>query len=310
MIKNKKKNKLLYAALSLVISIMLWMVALNEQNPVVTRNMTNVDVNIIGQESISAKKLVILEENLTVNLKLKGPVLTVGTINDDNIKVSIDVTNINASGAYNIPVNVTGLPYGAQLSGINPSKVSINVDNLITLKMPVTVNSVGALENNLSVFALKPLRDTINVTGPQSVIEKINNISTTVNLNGIDKDTVLDEVVFAYTKEGEKIENVTFDEDVLKIQLLTGLQKTVDATVSVQGRPADDYAISSLEADPDKVEIITRDPDINNISVVAVLSGSENADVTISGKYNIDENVVLIVNPPKINITVKIKPIN
>ncbi len=305
--KNKKKNKLLYAALSLVIAIMLWMVSLNEQNPTVNRSISNISVNIAAQSTLTAKNLVILEDNIKVNIKIKGPVFTVGAVKASEIKASIDVSSINTEGVYELPVSISGLPSGAELNSANSIKVTLTVDKLVSVNIPVSINSTGALEDGLSVFSIKSSLETVKVTGAETVINTINNVSASVNLNNITADTAVTESLTAYTESGEVVDNIKFSKNTTDIEILTGYLKNVELKVSVQGRPASGYAVSGLKAEPNKVNVITRNNNLTSISVVVVLTGKEKSDTVMLGQYNIDEDNVVVINPPKINVTVTIK---
>lgn len=305
--KNKKKNKLLYVALSLVIAIMLWMVALNEQNPTVNRSISNVSVNIVGQSSLTAKNLIILDDSLTVGIKIKGPVLTVGTVKAADITAKIDVSSINAAGVYELPVSISGLPNGAELSNGNSLKVTLTVDNLVSIYAPININSTGVLEDGLSVFSMKSSLTSVKITGAEQIVDTINNVSATVDLNGITGDTTLSESISAYTLSGELVDNIKFSNNTADIEILTGYQKTVDIKVSAQGKPASGYAVGSLKAEPNKVSVITRNNNLTSISVVITLTGKEKSDTVMLAKYNIDEDKIVVVNAPKINVTVTIK---
>ncbi len=305
--KNKKKNKLLYVALSLVIAIMLWMVALNEQNPTVNRSISNVSVNIAGQSSITAKNLIILDDSLTVGIKIKGPVLTVGTVKAADITAKIDVSSIYAAGVYELPVSISGLPNGAELSNGNSLKVTLTVDNLVSIYAPININSTGVLEDGLSVFSMKSSLTSVKITGAEQIVDTINNVSATVDLNGITGDTTLSESISAYTLSGELVDNIKFSNNTADIEILTGYQKTVDIKVSAQGKPARGYAVGSLKAEPNKVSVITRNNNLTSISVVITLTGKEKSDTVMLAKYNIDEDKIVVVNAPKINVTVTIK---
>lgn len=307
--KNKKKNKLLFAALSLVIAIMLWMVALNEQNPTVNRSISNISVNIAAQSTLTAKNLVILEDNIKVNIKIKGAVFTVGTVKASDIKASIDVSGINTEGVYELPVSISGLPSGAELNSANSIKVTLTVDKLVSVNIPVSINTIGALEGGLSVFSVKSSLANVKVTGAEKVIDTINNVGVSVNLNNITSDTTLTESLKAYTQSGEVVNNIKFSRNTTDIEILTGHQKTVELKVSVQGRPASGYAVSGLKAEPNKVNVITRNNNLTSISVVVVLTGKEKSDIVMLAQYNIDEDNVVVINPPKINVTVTIKSI-
>ncbi|GEM_PF-6940972 len=305
--KNKKKNKLLFAALSLVIAIMLWMVALNEQNPTVNRSISNISVNIAAQSTLAAKNLVILEDNIKVSIKIKGAVFTVGTVKASDIKASIDVSGINTEGVYELPVSISGLPSGAELNSANSIKVTLTVDKLVSVNIPVSINTTGALEGGISVFSIKSSLASVKVTGAETVINTINNVSASVNLNNITADTTVTESLTAYTQSGEVVDNIRFSKNTTDIEILTGYLKNVELKISVQGKPASGYAVSGLKAEPNKVNVITRNNNLTSISVVVVLAGKEKTDIVMLAQYNIDEDNVVVVNPPKINVTVTIK---
>jgi YbbR domain-containing protein len=155
--------------------------------------------------------------------------------------------------------------------------------------MPISVNSTGTLENGLSVFSMSSSVSTVTVTGPERIINTIDNVGATVNLNGITGDTSLEQAISAYTLAGVKVEDITFSKEKTTVDILTGYQMDVAVAVSIQGKPASGYAISSFTADPSQVTVISRSQDLASIAVVVSLTGKEKEDAVLLAKYNINK---------------------
>ncbi|MGI6348401.1 MAG: hypothetical protein GX245_01390 [Eubacteriaceae bacterium] len=306
---KKKKNKILYFVFALVIAVLLWMIALNEENPMATRNMLNVPVNIYGQQILASQDLVALNKQNTVNLKLKGPVLTVSTITPKDLNVYADASAIVRTGEYMLPVVISGLPYGVEVAEIGPTNITVEIEKLTEIEMPVTVGSLGSLPNDLSVFSLTPSVSNVRIKGPESVVKTVAKVEATAEIGEVTHDTTQSRPLIAYTKEGTKVTDVTIDEANIDVEILLGHKKTAQVALTIQGKPADGYAVTAIEAEPKTVEIITRTQEVNNVSAVVSLSGNETADTTLIAAYNVDDAMIKVINAPVIRAVLKITPI-
>lgn len=307
--KKKKKNRVLYFIFALIIAILLWMIALNEENPVATRNMVSIPVNIQGQEILASNGLVALKKQNTVTLRLKGPVLTVGTILSKDLSVYTDVSSVTKKGEYVLPVKVSGLPYGIEIAEIGPASISVDVDALTEIQMPVSINTTGTLASNLSVFSMTPSVRTVKITGPASIVSNIEKVAATIDLNDITQEITQSRPLEAYNKEGAKVGDITLSEATSEVEVLLGQKGTAEVVLIVHGKPAAGYGITSMEVNPSRVDIITRNTQSANISAVVALSGNETTDSTLTATYSVDTNTITVVNNPVIRATLKIAPL-
>ncbi len=208
-----------------------------------------------------------------------------------------------------VPVTVSGLPYGVEVTEVGPANITVSVDRLTEKEMPVTVTSIGNVSNDLSVFSLKPSTSNVTVMGPESIVKTIDRVTATVELGQVGQDTTQHQPLTAYTKEGAKVTDITISETGVDVEILLGEKKTAQVVLTVQGKPAEGYAVTAISSEPDTVEIITRDSTVSNVSAIVNLSGQETADVSLAATYNIDENMITVINAPTIRAVLKITPI-
>ena len=130
----------------------------------------------------------------------------------------------------------------------------------------------------------------------------------TAEIGEVTHDTTQSQSLIAYTKEGT-VTDVTIDEANIDVEILLGHKKTAQVALTIQGTPADGYAVTAIEAEPKTVEIITRTQEVNNVSAVVSLSGNETADTTLIAAYNVDDAMIKVINAPVIRAVLKITPI-
>ncbi len=166
--------------LAVVIAISLWMVA-NLQHDV-DKNV-NIDINYANLPP----GLVIANnppEKLTV--RMRGPRSQLPSANSETMLFTIDLSNLGEGmSRFDITTDQIIPPRDVQVTGISPAEIEIDIDKLSDKNVKV-VPSLGPLEPGYEIIGEpEVVPSEIMVRGPESLINKINSITTDpVDLKG------------------------------------------------------------------------------------------------------------------------------
>ena len=137
----------------------------------------------------------------SVRVTLRGESNALFTIQEDDIKASLDLSSYRAEGQYRAPVQVErkGTALGVDPLEIrtDPVDVAVAIEKRVTRVVPITPSFKGFLEPGyeLVAFDLKP--SEIEVSGPASAVARVDDVQTDfIELSGRNSDfTVKSRVV-------------------------------------------------------------------------------------------------------------------
>ena len=140
-----KKHDISLRLLSLLLSVVLWAVVMDMDNPERPRTFDNIPVRISGAAVLQQQTGLSLIEGAdsTVKITLRGPSKTLGDIKASQIAASVDISGLTEANEYDLPVSVTVSRSGLEVEYISPSKVHVRVDKVDTKDIPVDVNVTG-----------------------------------------------------------------------------------------------------------------------------------------------------------------------
>ena len=146
---SERANKILYMALSLLLAIVLWLYVDNEQGNTTSETYNNIPIEFIGAEDTLPNRNLMITSgaDATINLRLSGPRSMISNLSRDDIRVQVNLTDINAEGSY--PKNVSiYFPDNVDRTRINieyqsRSTVTVQVAPLFSKTVAVSPNVVS-----------------------------------------------------------------------------------------------------------------------------------------------------------------------
>ena len=132
----------------------------------------------------------LLESSLnTVEVNLSGAGALLRSITSDQVKVRIGLGKAVAGlNTFTITQDNISLPPGVILKKVEPQVVDVTLDIPITKEMPVQIDWIGKLDDNLILESATVDPDIVSVIGGSRILEKITTIYTEkISLDKIDK---------------------------------------------------------------------------------------------------------------------------
>ncbi len=310
-----KKYDIMLRVLSVVIAICLWFVVLSIDNPERTVEKRGIDVSLIGTDELALEYgLGIADSEVPdVSVKLRGTLNALAGVTSDNITVRADVSSIKKSGEYYLPYDIS-VADGVAIAGRNPDKITVTVEDIVTVDLPVKVEIVGNLSANLETDIPNVSPATVRVKGVKSEIENAEFALVTVEARDITRtfqDSVTYTVVNSAGKElkGSSIRKVDRAVDVIiPVYLSRELELAVDF-VEGGGVTASDAAVT---IDPPKLAVRGRAEVVAPLSRIVIGTVDLNSfldNFSMIMPINLPEGVVSLKQIYEANVSVELNDI-
>lgn len=271
------KNKILSMLLSLAIAIGLWIYMITVVNPEFEKTYRNVQVELINDEIMESRGLVITEYTKSVTLKLKGSRTNLVNLSNDNMIVTANVSAYASVGTHRIAY-VPDYPGNVPVSSItvqshSPDFVTIKVERLTERQIPVELLFSGRVpENFMADETTLPEPQMITVTGPESMVNKIEKAVIPIKLEGQEEDI---RGQYAYTlldTEGQRVEIdpslMSADVDTVEVNVPIRQLKRVQVLVDVI--PGGGLDKSAVSVEPGYIEISGSKQQLKDLESITV----------------------------------------
>lgn len=265
---NKKKNKLLdskvfWAVISLIASLFIWVYITGTQEEIISQSFNNVEVMLIGEDTLQATRgyVVTNVSAETVSVKISGTRGNIGTLSASDVKAVIDVSLISSTGTltqyYTLtyPDNVN--EDAVSLVSSNPQTISFDVTKMSSKSVPVEAKFVGSTAENYIAGEVEFEPKTIKVSGPESMLEKIDHIYAEMGGDDLTMTRTAEIPVVLIDKDGNTMESegLEFDVPTVTVTIPISMMKEVPLYVQcVYGAGAtEENTVISIE--PNKIMI-------------------------------------------------------
>lgn len=236
------KNKLVSAALSILIAFGLWLYVITEVSPGSEWTYYDVPVKMEGETLLKDRKLIITSiSDTSVDLTLSGNRSDLIELNSSNITLKADMTKIYDPGTHKIGYDITypGNVASNAFTRVNqyPDSITVTVERLETKEVPVNIIYQGKAAEGYVVRRADVLLDneSIKVTGPASVVAQISQAVISIDLTD-QKESISQN--YRYTlcnPEGAGVDSelITVNVEEVHVDLAIHRIKQVDLTVTV-----------------------------------------------------------------------------
>ncbi|PKM59484.1 MAG: hypothetical protein CVU99_13200 [Firmicutes bacterium HGW-Firmicutes-4] len=272
MAANKKKislhERLIRLLASIGIAIILWFMVNGNADMLITQDFNSIPITLTNVESLTEKNLVLTDDkNYYLNLQVKGTDKNLRNVNMKEVTAEVDLSDIEEKGIYDLEVEVKGLANSVIISSMNPTSLSIEVDNIIKEALDVVILVEGKPARDLSVISAESL-EQVEVEGPEASIARIDKITVTADVSGLESDTTRYLEVAAYDATGDPITDLEILPNVVEVELVLGKTKSIGVIPSTTGNPANGYIVTGVQVEPSKVLIGAKEALLNTIETI------------------------------------------
>jgi len=278
MIKKKLTNNLLLKILSLAIALAIWLLVANINDPVV---VTSYDVPVTIQNSAylesGGKTYQVLEQQQMVTVILRGNSSVVENRTGD-IQAVADLTQIvdMDTTPVMVPVTATCDRVAAEDISVVPAAIGIEIEDMVSKDFTITVTAGDTTPSaDYEVGTMEANPEKVTITGPESLIDKIDRVMAEVNTAPMNEDTTITSRLIIYDKNQDALDEtemnyLKFDigQPVVDIHVdLWRVRGDIQLAVNYSGSPAPGYQVGDVTITPSTISVAGTDEALAQLAV-------------------------------------------
>lgn len=278
MIKKKLTNNLLLKILSLAIALAIWLLVANINDPVV---VTSYDVPVTIQNSAylesGGKTYQVLEQQQMVTVILRGNSSVVENRTGD-IQAVADLTQIvdMDTTPVMVPVTATCDRVAAEDISVVPAAIGIEIEDMVSKDFTITVTAGDTTPSaDYEVGTMEANPEKVTITGPESLIDKIDRVMAEVNTTPMNEDTTITSRLIIYDKNQDALDEtemnyLKFDigQPVVDIHVdLWRVRGDIQLAVNYSGSPAPGYQVGDVTITPSTISVAGTDEALAQLAV-------------------------------------------
>lgn len=335
--KRKITDNIPLKIMSVAVAVVVWLIVVNIDNPVGTNYYTLTNVELINKEYVESSdtigKMCMPEEKqdsiriaITTNKKIR-----------DKIKVSDITATADLQQAVSLDTNPVMVPITVTCSvpgvtpndiKVTPQNLSVNLDEKETQEFVVNVSRGDTKPGkDYEVGSLTANPEKVRITGPKSLVNKIDKVNATISLDGNTQDFTQDVNLTIIDKNQEALSDSEMNslriENNAKVSVTARLWKIrqgVGISAGYVGSPASGCQVGTVTTVPDTIsvagsteglETLTQNDNTITIPADSIDISGESRDVErkISLKDLLPDNVKLTSDSSEdVWVTVSILP--
>ena len=302
---------------SLLFAMLIWGYVMVEVNPKRVKTITDVPISFSGESSLHDRGLAVrgdrddILRNVTVRVKVQ---LTDYTgLDASDISASVSLRPVNKADTYKLKIDATSSL--GTVENVSPSEITIEVDELATMLVPIDVEYSGELPEGYWKSEPTLASQSIKVSGPRDDVSTISKAICTINLE--DRTTSYNEAILLkyVDKNGDEIDTALFLDTlpsvVVKMDVLRIVELPINAADAVLGADAlpANYEVYDVVATPPTVRVVGSENALSGLTGIKI----ENIDVSGSTS-SVQQNVVItapegttLLDDPNITVYVGIR---
>lgn len=241
--------------LAFLLGTSLWVFVTDTENPTVVDLFPS---SIVVQAVNVGENLAVANQLGSIGIRVSAPRDRWDRLTSANFRAFVDLKGLDArEQQVRVQVEVENVA-GVRIAEVLPRTITVNLEDYVSVEVPVTVRLVGTLPIGYELGGSAPQLETVVVAGPESLIEIVREAGADVNITGLTVDVDPNVPLTARGAGGGEIRGVTLTPGSVRVNvqiLQRTLYRTLPLTVRVTGEPAAGYRVSNVTISPPAVEV-------------------------------------------------------
>ena len=293
--KSTKKSfikTLFLRILSLAIAFVIWLIVANVDDYKIVKEIDKIPVTQLNGESIEAGGLVYdVTSGETVDILVEGRRSVVDKLTKNDFTAVADLSKLSYTNTAKINVKAVSTSVGENVTiSVVDNAMVLSIEEKKSRQFEVKVDTKGEPAEGYALGSYETNPVVINVTGPQSLVNKIRYARCVVDVT--DKTESIDTEVRVYLYDGNdevmSSSRITADAETVRVKMQIFETKVVPVKFFTTGKVADGFKLTGLIGSVEEIRITGPQLILDSISYIAV------NDIDISGiseETDFDRNI-------------------
>lgn len=311
------KRDLMLKLVALFFALIIWIYVMGEVNPMREKSFQNIPVTVTNAQFIDNNTLMVTNDEAwnrqlaDLRVTISVPRNQYDAVGYESLGATLDLSVVQAPGSYSIPVNVS-VPTNVTLSAVSPTDVTLEVDEVSTLEIPVVVQQTGTLPDGY--YAKKPVlsAQTIELTGAKTDLERIVQAACTIDLNNLTSSVNVAKTLTLLDENGNAVEDaklrVAVPSVIVRMDVLPMVGIDVDQEAALTGQLGSGLVLTSSTFEPETVRVAAEQDVLSSMTSLPIAEAIDLASLT-AGTWTqqltveLPEGAINVDNVEKVTVT-------
>ena len=262
--KKNIGNNISLKILSLAVAILVWLLVVNVNNPISTKSFVISDVELLNEAYIDADGKMCMqdEEQVPIRVTIKAQRKILDKISQRDIRAVADLqqaVSLNTDPVM-VPITVSCGRVSSDNIEVTPQNLSLHLEEKDTQEFVVNVTTNNTKpDRGYEIGTLTSNPEKIKITGPMSLINKIDKVNASIDVDGATEDVIQEKDVKIIDKNGEEFTDTDMGYlNVSKVYVTARLwkvQSNVKISAEYTGEPAEGYQVESISTTPNVLSV-------------------------------------------------------
>ena len=263
---------------SFALALIIWGYVISTDTSITrTVTLTGLTGYVSGRNSLTSNSLALYDDAESalkdITVEIEVPQASYATVSNSNVQVSLDVSNVRATGVQSVPINATSAI--GTVTAVYPSSIDLTFEVLDSRSVPVSVIPENTVEGYwYSVIRTNPQQ--ITVSGPTSLVRSVARAVVRADMTGIvspftkansytlldSNDNEIDTKLLTTT-----VSSVTVTTDVYPTKTVGVANTTSEVLI---GSVAPGYIIESIIIQPSEIVVAADQSLLDSIDKLAI----------------------------------------
>lgn len=312
------KNKALAFLLSVVVAFGLWLYVITVVSPESEKTYYDIPVVMQNKNILSERGLMLVSDEPNVTLALKSDRTILNDLNESNINVIINLANIEKPGVHNLTYSISypgNIPYNeVTVMSSSTDLITVKVENKIRKTVPVVLDyGQSAVPEGYTADKENAELDytSIEVSGPESVIDQIEQAIVKVDLNNQTKTLAGEYAYVLCDEQGEPVNTELVTVNTEKLSLIVKIQKVkeIQVIVDIQNGGGATTENCTITVDTTHIQISGADTlleDLDSLTIGTINLGEIMEDQILTFPIILPEGVTNQTGVEQVTVDIKL----
>ncbi len=247
---------------ALVLALAVWVAAVTSSDPdEVHVYPTPINIQIVGQDS----GLIItgdIPHQTQITMRAPRSIWDQLVAKPDSVRAVLDLSGLS-QGKHQLKLQVQVDERPVQIIQVSPNLITLTLDPLVTQTLPLNIDVTGQPAIGYQVGNPTLDVEQVVVTGAQSLVSRVKQISVSVNLNGAREGISSSAPITAYDGTNQAVNGINIQPETAHITLPISQQsgfRDMAVKVVVRGQIANGYRLDNISVFPPVVTVYSSDP--------------------------------------------------
>ena len=287
-------NNLGLKILALLVSVGLWIIAININDPVSEHTYTvNVSLQNAGVLSSAGKYVEVKENSDRIKVVVRGTRTALSQFNQADIVATADLSKITEDNL--VPIDLSTTKQSDKIEGIRSDSqyVKLALEDVRRLQMPIEVKVLNDPQDGYILGSTQTSQNVVIISGPESIINQVESAAVEIDVSGATTDVKISLPIHLYSKEDDIIDTTKVNMSVQEISTTASiLQKAVVPLIAIpQGAPTQGYVLNGIiEGLPTEITIAGKSNIVSKIPYIDISESLDVNDIYQNTSYEININ--------------------